>query len=83
MNELDSLITEEILAELELRFERATHLLRLYETRGDFSRRDAAGFAYFDDATEAHGFADALSYGVGSIIEITELKSNVTHLIHW
>ena len=83
MNELDSLITEEILAELELRFERATHLLRLYETRGDFSRRAASGFAYFDDATEAHGFADALNYGVGSIIEITELKSNVTHLIHW
>ena len=83
MNELDSLITEEILAELELRFERATHLLRLYETRGDFSRRDASGFAYFDDATEAHGFADALNNGVGSIIEITELKSNVPHLIHW
>ena len=83
MNELDTLITEEILAELELRFERATHLLRLYETRGDFSRRDAAGFAYFDNATEAHGFADALNYGVDSIIEITELKSNVTHLISW
>ena len=81
MNELDTLITEEILAELELRFERATHLLRLYETRGDFSRRDAAGFAYFEDAIEAHSFAGALNFGTGSIIEITELKSNITHLL--
>ena len=83
MNELDTLITEEILAELELRFERAAYLLRLYETREDFSRRDAVGFAYFEDSAEAHSFADVLNFGVGSIIEITELKSNVTHLIPW
>ena len=78
---LDNLITEELARELQHQLENATHILKIYPSRYHFKRRQDSGIAYFTNLDEALNFSNEVEVEQESLLELTELHNNVTHLI--